>query len=254
MYPALIASNIINESVTSASPIAVVSHDVALLEKSAAESAVGVQFEGEEPVYGAPLVLNKLVESFPDLLTSRKSPAAILEQEWVNFSFNRFTSDFKAISAALGELNDHLTLRSFLVGYTLTIADIAVWGYLSGHNQAISILRKNNLPNLVRWFRYIGAFGRVAKAVDAFKEEVNSKKKAKSKESNFEIGLLDTEKGVVTRFPPEPSGYLHIGHAKAALLNQYFAQAYKGKLIIRFDDTNPSKEKLEYQARGLFIV
>ena len=80
-----------------------------------------------------------------------------------------------------------------------------------------------------------------------FPEILKPKEKIEEREGLPELKNAETGK-VVTRFPPEPNGYPHIGHAKAAIINSEYAKMYNGKFILRMDDTNPEAERMEYHA------
>eukprot|EP01120_Amphizonella_sp_Union-15-10_P007474 TRINITY_DN2526_c0_g5_i1.p1 TRINITY_DN2526_c0_g5~~TRINITY_DN2526_c0_g5_i1.p1 ORF type:complete len:626 (-),score=123.32 TRINITY_DN2526_c0_g5_i1:51-1928(-) len=158
---------------------------------------------------------------------------------------NSGVSDSPSLEEKLSEINNHLQIRVYLSGYTLTLADCYAWIKLTQlWDSKISHLHTRYV-HLFRWYNYLTS-------LDAFKEIETKIAESQDKKSKRTAGIYapldNAEKGkVVTRFPPEPSGYLHIGHIKAALLNSYYANHYEGVLILRFDDTNPTKEKVEYE-------
>ncbi|XP_071527689.1 bifunctional glutamate/proline--tRNA ligase isoform X2 [Panulirus ornatus] len=167
------------------------------------------------------------------------------------------------ISATLGQLNKALAPSSVLVGKSTTIADTEVFAALYRNAAWHTLLNNGRAPaHVLRWYNFMDSqVGGVIAALpddvqqsfDFSKESSHSLDKAasgvkKPEEGGKFVELPGAKMGeVVVRFPPEASGYLHIGHAKAALLNQHYQLAFKGKLIMRFDDTNPEKEKLDYE-------
>ncbi|XP_051638895.1 bifunctional glutamate/proline--tRNA ligase isoform X2 [Manacus candei] len=171
---------------------------------------------------------------------------------WLEFSATKLSAASQFLSA-VQELNHCLSLRTYLVGNSLSLADLCVWAVLKDNNVWQEQLQQNKAPvHAKRWFSFLEvqhAFRSVGAKWTAGTPKV---KMATEKEKKADVGkfveLPGAEMGkVIVRFPPEASGYLHIGHAKAALLNQHYQVNFKGKLIMRFDDTNPEKEKEDFE-------
>uniref|UniRef100_A0A8C3CYK5 Bifunctional glutamate/proline--tRNA ligase n=1 Tax=Cairina moschata TaxID=8855 RepID=A0A8C3CYK5_CAIMO len=169
---------------------------------------------------------------------------------WLEFSATKLSTASQFLSA-VQELNHCLSLRTYLVGNSLSLADLCVWAVLKDSNIWQEQLQKNEAPiHVKRWYSFLEV-QQTFQSVGA--KWVSSTPKIKmATEKKADVGkfveLPGAEMGkVIVRFPPEASGYLHIGHAKAALLNQHYQVNFKGKLIMRFDDTNPEKEKEDFE-------
>jgi len=158
------------------------------------------------------------------------------------------SANFQAAGAIFDDLNSQLALRTFVVGNSVSVADIALWAAIRASLPVIGLVKKGLHVHLARWFAYLDALPEFSSSLSAIADAKSEKAKNKKAQASFDLFLKGAKEGqVVTRFPPEPSGFLHVGHTKAVILNQYFAKMYKGKMLVRFDDTNPSKEKAEFE-------
>ncbi|XP_045544888.1 bifunctional glutamate/proline--tRNA ligase isoform X4 [Salmo salar] len=169
---------------------------------------------------------------------------------WLEFSARRVCGQ-SGLTTALEELDKALALRTFLVGHSLTLADLCVWAALKGSYEWQSIQKQAGaFSHVARWFSFLGSQVPFTAVGNKYANSKATPRKSDEKKQDLGkfVELPGAEMGkVVVRFPPEASGYLHIGHAKAALLNQHYQVTFKGKLIMRFDDTNPEKEKEDFE-------
>ena len=174
-----------------------------------------------------------------NLYGSRGPLVATQIDHWIEYSqlgLKHFSHD------GLSYLEEVLSRSQYLVcSDGPTLADVAIYTAVKGHSPDLT-----GYAHLSQWLQQLEIRAPFQSAQKYF--VVKSGKKTRTADVGKFVQLPGAEEGrVVVRFPPEASGYLHVGHAKAALLNQHYQQAFKGRLVMRFDDTNPAKESEQFE-------
>jgi len=194
------------------------------------------------------------------LLGGDDAEMVALVDSWVDYatSLKQSAADDRLVAVA-ATLQTVLSENTYIVGDDLTLADIAIFSAMGFPTQSDDVQHTKhkiaNANHVLRWMNMMRSHPSLREATQLAMGITNDFQAIFDTDAPPLEPLVSgmaplegaTPGNVVTRFPPEPSGYLHVGHAKAILMNQYYAQHYKGRLIVRFDDTNPSKEKEEYQ-------
>jgi hypothetical protein len=190
------------------------------------------------------------------LLPSQQANAAVVDA-WMDYasSMSVLESPLEAVTLTLEHALGNST---YLVGHCVTMADLCLFAAVGFPTQVADLeatlqAMPEEAIHARRWVKMMAQNPALQEATQLC-VGIAGNAEAVFNDIVLEplVPGMNTLEGaiagrVVTRFPPEPSGYLHIGHAKAVLLNNYYATRYQGRLIVRFDDTNPSKEKQEYE-------
>jgi glutamyl/glutaminyl-tRNA synthetase len=184
------------------------------------------------------------------------------------------TSD-EAHLALFKQADTHLHERQSFAGDPFSVADFAFWIYLNDYVNNHPDFDLLMFPNLCRWYDFcyndahfvplkelvaLQAENLIATTLSVSEPSSSSSSstthraispsslgKVQTGFKTKQLSLPGVKYGeVVTRFPPEPSGFMHLGHCKAAFVNFLTAQKYAGKMLLRFDDTNPAAAKQVY--------
>ncbi|KAH8874105.1 Bifunctional glutamate/proline--tRNA ligase [Schistosoma japonicum] len=205
-------------------------------------------------------------------LTGISTKCDLQTYNWVRFASTYFQPGATFLWAGK-EIDKAVANSAYLNGSEFSLSDLAVWAFLEinpeWHKLYGSCKTEGSAKCFVNLRQYYDRLVAIP-SVQKLKTEIHDSRikpnfsvtselrgstlgKTHASDMLFEKGgkfgeLPGAKVGeVVVRFPPEASGYLHIGHAKAALLNQHYRDIFQGRLILRFDDTNPDKEKECYE-------